>query len=285
MRNLEDIQESETPTIGFMGKGILWIALFGIGGAALFLLRPPAREQKLVIDPLADLIKPASSTVSKATLTAAEVQFPKILSDAPNPPAVYAATRTTDRPKDGVMLGAGNLAPPPPTDRLPVTQGMAPMVDRAVAISEARRMDPAQPRMETERRVEADHARTETRVPAREILDSTKLTQNPRDTLTKHAVEVAENQGGSLTDSGHDGGYQLQVSSFQTQSEAEAFRDQLRSRGHKSHVVEAKVPGRGTWYRVRVGPFATRQAATAYRASFEEKEHVVPFIVNPPSKK
>ena len=81
---------------------------------------------------------------------------------------------------------------------------------------------------------------------------------------------------------GHDGGYQLQVSSFRTQAEANQFSDQLRARGHKAYVVEAHVVGRGTWYRVRVGPFTTQHAANAaYRASFEAKEHVVPFVVPP----
>jgi len=32
---------------------------------------------------------------------------------------------------------------------------------------------------------------------------------------------------------------------------------------------------------VRVGPFPTQHAAKAYRASFEAKEHVVPFVVPP----
>src|SRR5258708_3973432 len=80
---------------------------------------------------------------------------------------------------------------------------------------------------------------------------------------------------------GHEGGYQLQVSSFHTQGEAQGFADQLRARGHKAYVLEAHVPGRGTWYRVRVGPFATQHVAMQYRTAFEEREHVVPFVVSP----
>ncbi len=41
------------------------------------------------------------------------------------------------------------------------------------------------------------------------------------------------------------------------------------------------MAGRGTWYRVRIGPFGTQHAAAVYRASFEAREHVVPFIVIP----
>ena len=71
------------------------------------------------------------------------------------------------------------------------------------------------------------------------------------------------------------------MSSFRTQGEAQGFADQLRARTHKAYVVEAHVPGRGTWFRVRIGPFQTKNAATAYRTGFEAREHVVPFIVPP----
>jgi len=83
---------------------------------------------------------------------------------------------------------------------------------------------------------------------------------------------------------GHDGNYQLQVSSFKTHEEADKFAQELRVRGHKAYVIQANVPSRGTWYRVRVGPFPTQAAASAYRSSFEAKEHVVPFVVPPSSQ-
>jgi cell division septation protein DedD len=74
------------------------------------------------------------------------------------------------------------------------------------------------------------------------------------------------------------------VSSFHTDGEAQAFADQLRARGHRAYVVEAHVPGRGTWFRVRIGPFATQHAAAQYRTDFEAREHVVPFLVLPEGK-
>jgi cell division septation protein DedD len=84
---------------------------------------------------------------------------------------------------------------------------------------------------------------------------------------------------------GHEGGYQLQVSSFRTQAEADQFAAQLRARSHKAYVVEAHVPGRGTWFRVRIGPFPSQQAAASYRSGFEGREHVVPFLVTPTREK
>jgi cell division septation protein DedD len=135
-------------------------------------------------------------------------------------------------------------APPPPTDRLPVVP-----------------------------------------LPAQTVLEATPIVTRPRDALTKVATDAAQittpPESSDTAAAGHDGGYQLQVSSFHTQPEANAFADQLRARGHHAYVLEARVPGRGTWYRVRVGPFTTQHAATQYRSSFEAKEHVVPFIVPP----
>jgi cell division septation protein DedD len=124
-------------------------------------------------------------------------------------------------------------------------------------------------------------------LPAQNVLEATPLVTRPRDGLTRAATDSAQltTPSQATSGAGHDGGYQLQVSSFRTQPEANTFADQLRARGHKSYVVEAKVPGRGTWYRVRIGPFASQHAAAAYRSGFEQKEHVVPFIVPPASAK
>ena len=84
---------------------------------------------------------------------------------------------------------------------------------------------------------------------------------------------------------GHTGGYQLQASSFRSETEASAFATALRQRGHKAYVEAAQVTGRGTWFRVRVGPFKTQHEAGAYRAEFEKREHLAPFMVEPPEDK
>lgn len=85
--------------------------------------------------------------------------------------------------------------------------------------------------------------------------------------------------GGSLVASGAEGGWQVQVSSFRTAGEADAFATQLRARGHKAHVQRAEIPGRGTWFRVKIGPFATQHEATKYRSTFEAKEKMPGFVV------
>ena len=85
--------------------------------------------------------------------------------------------------------------------------------------------------------------------------------------------------GGKLVASGAEGGWQVQVSSFRTEAEADAFTQQLRARGHKAHVQRADIPGRGVWYRVKIGPFATQLEAIHYRTTFEAKEKMPGFVV------
>ncbi len=121
-------------------------------------------------------------------------------------------------------------------------------------------------------------------LPAQNVLEASPVVTHPRDGLTKAASEAQATGDTQAAPAGHDGNYQLQVSSFKTREEADKFAQELRIRGHKSYVIQANVPSRGTWYRVRVGPFPTQAAASAYRSSFEAKEHVVPFVVPPSSQ-
>lgn len=47
--------------------------------------------------------------------------------------------------------------------------------------------------------------------------------------------------------------YTVQVASCQTRKEAEEMKAKLSARGQQAYVVETVIPGKGTWYRVRVG--------------------------------
>ena len=78
-------------------------------------------------------------------------------------------------------------------------------------------------------------------------------------------------------DEGKAGGYQLQASSFRNEAEATAFATALRQRGHRAYTEPAQVLGRGTWYRVRIGPFKTQREAASYRTDFEKKRALGSF--------
>ncbi len=258
VRNLEQIQEEDGT--GRMPRAAS-LAIVALGGACIVFAtlalggRKPAAAAAAV-DPLGDLVAQRTRPATRATvapkatdLSAQDVTFPSLLSDEKTPTTALAAVHATAMPAPPPSPPPPPPAePPPPTDRLSVV-AVAPL-------------------------------------PAQTVLEATPVVTRPRDPLTKAATDSAQLQvaGPPSVAAGHEGGYQLQVSSFRTQAEANQFSDQLRARGHKSYVVEAHVVGRGTWYRVRVGPFPTQHAAMAYRSGFEAKEHVVPFVVPPSAK-
>jgi DedD protein len=279
VRNLEQIQENDgdrTP------RGIT-IVLVALGGACIVFagLAIGGRRSAPVtakVDPLGELVtqqaKTGAAPAPKATdLSTHDVTFPGILSDEGSPTTALAAVR------------GGGARPPTqaaaPPAGLGFGGGSAPAGDPTAAISlNVRGSDPGGQGGSGER-----DKLPVVPLPAQNVLGASPVVTRPRDSLTRAASEAVESAsaGASAAPAGHQGGFQLQVSSFRTQAEADQFSGQLRARGHKAYVVEAQVPGRGTWYRVRVGPFTSQHAAASYRSGFEGREHVVPFIV-PPSK-
>jgi DedD protein len=248
IRNLDQLQEDDDERR--MPRGVT-VALVVLGGACVVFAglalggrtsQPPAPKA----DPLGDLLAQKAHVLVPAPSARPATDL--------SPRDVTFPQMLSDRGNPPTALAAvrpvgaapqaeAPAAPPPPTDRLPVVP-----------------------------------------LPAQAVLEATPIVTHPRDPLTKVASDAAQIDApptGDGTPAGHEGGYQLQVSSFRTQNEAQGFADQLRARGHKAYVVEAHVPGRGTWFRVRIGPFTTQHAASQYRAGFEAREHVVPFVVPP----
>ncbi len=78
---------------------------------------------------------------------------------------------------------------------------------------------------------------------------------------------------------GREGLYTLQVVSYRDPQEAQVFADALRKRGHAAYVTSGSVEGRGTHWRVRIGPFESRGEAQSYRTTFEHEEGMNTFIV------
>jgi len=91
------------------------------------------------------------------------------------------------------------------------------------------------------------------------------------------AATVPENTQASPA--GYEGRYTLQVISYRDPQEARMFASALRKRGHAAYVTSGTVEDRGTHWRVRIGPFETRQEAESYRATFEREEGMNTFVV------
>ncbi len=61
------------------------------------------------------------------------------------------------------------------------------------------------------------------------------------------------------------GAFTIQVSAFKTQPEAASYVKLLTAKGFPANIKASTVEGKGTWYRVRVGSFSSKQAADTYK--------------------
>lgn len=74
------------------------------------------------------------------------------------------------------------------------------------------------------------------------------------------------------------GAFTLQLSAFQTRPDADRFAARLRDRGYAPYILAAEVPGKGTWYRVRMGSFASKEAAGRYLTDFKRETQLDAYV-------
>lgn len=72
--------------------------------------------------------------------------------------------------------------------------------------------------------------------------------------------------------------FTVQVKATQSSTEADKFAQRLRSQGFQPLVAEAQLPGKGRWYRVRVGRFENRPQADHYLVDFKRETHLEAFV-------
>jgi len=254
LRNLEQIQETEARPRGTRVGTLLLVAL---GGACVIFAvasqaRGKAPRAPRATDPLAELVAQAKGSPPPhgADLGGGDVTFPSLLSDDVRPTTALAAVRPS------VPMAASSAGRSGTTGLADPKAAPPPPTDRLTVVP----------------------------LPAKSIVSSSPLVNRPRDVLTQMAKEASSVTTPPVGE-GRTGGYQLQTSSFRSQEDASSFATALRQRGHRAYIDPAQVSGRGTWFRVRIGPFRTQKEAASYRAEFEKREHLVPFIVEPPKEK
>ena len=74
------------------------------------------------------------------------------------------------------------------------------------------------------------------------------------------------------------GRFTVNVGSFRERVRAERLVNELKEKGYKAFVGEATIPQRGTWYRVSVGRFPSREKAQAFARAVKEKEGIDFFV-------
>lgn len=73
------------------------------------------------------------------------------------------------------------------------------------------------------------------------------------------------------------GGFQVQVAAYQRQGDATTVRDRLARKGYPAFVATATTSA-GTWYRVRVGGYETRNEAQAVATRLKREEQLEPWV-------
>ena len=72
--------------------------------------------------------------------------------------------------------------------------------------------------------------------------------------------------------------FTLQLSAFPDKSDAEEFMHKIQTAGYKPFLVASEIPGKGVFFRVRVGDYASRQSAVDAKAEFERKQRIIAYV-------
>ncbi len=118
-------------------------------------------------------------------------------------------------------------------------------------------------------------------LPVGDLLSATSVTTDPKDELGQLARQQVASDDGEMAPPGGEGGYEIQVASFQNPADADAFVAELRKRGHSAYRQAAYVPERGLWHRVRIGPFKYKYKAQNYQEKLDKEERISSFLVDP----
>jgi DedD protein len=274
VRDLEQIQEREGDERGRRLGALLMAALALVGltfaiGVVVGRAAEPTEAAAPAEDPLAKLERvqgapaAASAQAKRIDVKASDLSFPSTLTEAEERPEVLAALAAAAAEEAALNHGA--------------QPGEEPAIAEAPAIVVPAVVPP---------RGEGDEVSTEelvASVPAAVAAGSAgrSLPKAIRhDSLVASALRN-EDDADSTADAptGYDGELTLQVISYDRPEPARAFAAGLRDKGHEAFVTTAEVDDRGTFYRVRIGPFKTREAADRYRRKFEQEEHMNTFVV------
>lgn len=71
------------------------------------------------------------------------------------------------------------------------------------------------------------------------------------------------------------GDYTVQIASFSEIDSAKQLESSLKSKTVPAYIKVARIPGKGTWYRVRAGGFSSKSEASSYAEYLKSQQ---PYI-------
>ncbi|HEX7499699.1 MAG TPA: SPOR domain-containing protein [Polyangia bacterium] len=258
----------------FFGSALVACMLFVLGVIVGKRLESRGRAVSPEIeDPLALLDKVATSP----RLAQSGVTFPQALFGTANKASVdkHAKTVALAKPGEGNALAPAATAPAVEGKPAPAKPAAKPESKPAEAALQEKLQDKSQ-----------DKAQDKAKDKANALAPSKAKPTEAKPTEAKPAeakpAEVKESKPAVIPtvaaagDSKSKGRYTLQLSSFQDKSEAEAFAKKFE--GERPYMVASEIPGKGTWYRVRVGDYASSKDALAAKQSFEKKHSAIAYV-------
>lgn len=82
-----------------------------------------------------------------------------------------------------------------------------------------------------------------------------------------------------VTNTPNQGNLTIQVASFNDQGQANERVSWFRSKGVEARSVKVDIPGKGTWHRVQIGGFKSREEASGYANQLKSKGILQDYIV------
>ena len=101
----------------------------------------------------------------------------------------------------------------------------------------------------------------------------------PKPVLTKPQPAAAPQPAPPAQPTTSRGVYSIQVGSYRQAGGAAAKVNQWQSKGYDAFLSIGEVANSGTWYRVRIGTFKTRDSARKFLEQLSSKENVSAIIV------
>jgi DedD protein len=210
----------------------------------------------------------AAGSASTDLLTALDQQAAEGAAEAPD--LAFAATLrgeregdplgsvdlSLDRPPAKAAGGAPTAKPASPED---VAEGEPEAVARASA-PEVESAPESAPGQEPESAPAARAAQAAGQVPVAQVPAAPSPATSP--------AEVAPDAAR----------FTLHLLSFEKRPEADALASRLEKAGYRPYVVETEEPGKGTWYRVRVGHYGSFEDAVAGKTDFEKKQQIIAYV-------
>ena len=108
----------------------------------------------------------------------------------------------------------------------------------------------------------------DTKTSAKETVPASKDT----DTIKERKVAKLNYDIPDFPTTDPGGKFTVQLGSFQNAQSAFDFEKKLNAKGYPSFIEKINIPNKGTWYRVRVGSFSTKEKAQEYADKLKSKE-------------